>query len=235
MPTPEMFIGTATSSPTEAYHAVLSHECVHWSGAGHRLNREFGKRFGDRAYAFEELVAELGAAFMCSAFRITNEPRPDHAAYVSSWIDILNRDTKAVFTAASKAQEAVEYLMQIASATAAPWFIRVPSKPRSHRGFSKEPQLSTHNIVQDNGRVTPCSIANLADFIIHFGFPLIITFLLISFIAFLVSSVRSKSIANVAASNAVKYAAMKRVFLPVVVFSLCIALLARLDITNAAS
>lgn len=112
IPSPEMFTGTGTSSPTESYHAVLLHELTHWSGAPHRLDREFGKRFGDRAYAFEELVAELGAAFLCSAFRISNEPRPDHAAYVSSWLDILNRNHKAIFTAASKAQEAVEYLFQ---------------------------------------------------------------------------------------------------------------------------
>jgi antirestriction protein ArdC len=114
MPNPELFIGTSTCSPTEAYHAVLLHELTHYTGATQRLNREFGKRFGDKAYAFEELVAELGAAFLCSAFRITNEPRPDHTAYVSSWLDILNRDTKAVFTAASKAQEAVQYLMDAA-------------------------------------------------------------------------------------------------------------------------
>jgi len=118
MPSPEMFIGTPTSSPTESYHAVLCHECVHWSGAGHRLNREFGKRFGDGSYAFEELVAELGAAFLCSVFRLTNEPRPDHAAYVSSWLDIMRGDTKAVFTAASKAQEAVQFLTELATAKA---------------------------------------------------------------------------------------------------------------------
>lgn len=115
MPGPEMFIGTSTSSPTEAYHAVLLHELTHYSGAPRRLNREFGKRFGDKAYAFEELVAELGAAFLCSAFRITNEPRADHAAYVSSWLDILSRDTKAVFTAASQAQEAVQFLTELAA------------------------------------------------------------------------------------------------------------------------
>lgn len=61
------------------------------------------------------MVAELGAAFLCSAFRITNEPRPDHAAYVSSWIDIMNRDTRAIFSAASRAQEAAEYLIAAAS------------------------------------------------------------------------------------------------------------------------
>ena len=79
MPNPELFIGTGTSSPTESYHAVLCHELAHWVGAEHRLDRAFGKRFGDRAYAFEELVAELGAAFLCSAFRIaeraTSRPR----------------------------------------------------------------------------------------------------------------------------------------------------------------
>jgi antirestriction protein ArdC len=118
MPRPEDFIGTTTSSPTEAYHSVLCHETVHWTGSATRLNREFGKRFGDKSYAFEELVAELGAAFLCSAFRITNEPRADHAAYVASWLEILGRDSRAIFTAASKAQEAVEYLMRRASANA---------------------------------------------------------------------------------------------------------------------
>jgi antirestriction protein ArdC len=115
MPSPERFIGTPTSSPTEAYYAVLLHELTHWTGAPHRINRTFGKRFGDSDYAFEELVAELGAAFMCSAFRIVNEPRPDHAAYISNWLDILGRDHKAIFTAASMAQAAVEYLADLAS------------------------------------------------------------------------------------------------------------------------
>ena len=114
MPNPEAFIGTATSSPTEAYHAVLGHESIHWVGGPKRLNREFGRRFGDEAHAAEELVAEIGAAFLCSAFRITNEPRLDHAAYVSNWLAVLNRDSRAIFTAASKAQEAVEYLCDLA-------------------------------------------------------------------------------------------------------------------------
>jgi antirestriction protein ArdC len=115
MPSPEQFTGTLTSSPTEAYYAVQLHELVHWTGASHRIDRTFGKRFGDRDYAFEELVAELGAAFMCSAFRIVNEPRPDHAAYISNWLDILDRDHKAIFTAASMAQQAVEYLRTLAA------------------------------------------------------------------------------------------------------------------------
>ena len=67
------------------------------------------------AYAFEELVAELGAAFLCAGLGIANEPRPDHAAYVASWLEILDRDTKAIFTAASRAQEALAYLANLAA------------------------------------------------------------------------------------------------------------------------
>ena len=118
IPNRELFRNTGTSSAAQAYHSVQLHELTHWSGAPTRLDRQFGKRFGDEAYAFEELVAELGAAFLCSAFRISIEPRLDHAAYVSSWLKILDRDTKAIFTAASKAQEAVEFLMQLAAAKA---------------------------------------------------------------------------------------------------------------------
>jgi antirestriction protein ArdC len=80
------------------------------------LDREFGQCFGDKAYAFEELVAELGAAFMCAAFSVTNEPRPDHAKYVASWLEVLNRDSRAIFTAANRAQEAIQYLGELAAA-----------------------------------------------------------------------------------------------------------------------
>ena len=118
MPPPEHVRGTPTSSPTEAYYAVLLHELTHWTGAPHRLDRVKGKRFGDRDYAFEELVAELGAAFLCSAFRVVNEPRADHAAYISHWLDLLNRDNRAIFAAAALAQQAVEYLRALAAQAA---------------------------------------------------------------------------------------------------------------------
>lgn len=116
MPSPSWFFDTETRTAAQAYHAVLFHEMTHWTGPSHRCNREFGKRFGDQAYAFEELVAELGAAFLCAAFKIANEPRPDHAAYVASWLQILGNDPKAVFTAASRAHEAAEFLFALASA-----------------------------------------------------------------------------------------------------------------------
>jgi antirestriction protein ArdC len=113
---PAMFRGSSTRNATEAYYAVLLHELTHWTGAKHRLDREFGLRFGDKAYAFEELVAELGAAFMCSAFGITNEPRPDHAIYVASWLEVLNNDARAIFTAANRAQEGIQFLGELAAA-----------------------------------------------------------------------------------------------------------------------
>jgi len=114
MPNQERFRGTATSTSTESYYSVLLHELTHASGAPHRLDRQFGKRFGDRAYAMEELVAELGAAFLCAALGIANEPRQDHAAYIGCWLDALDRDAKAIFAAASQAQKAVEFLVQLA-------------------------------------------------------------------------------------------------------------------------
>jgi antirestriction protein ArdC len=110
MPERNLFIGTATSTPTESYESTRLHETAHWSGAAHRLNREFGERFGDKAYAFEELVAELSAAYLCAGLEITNTPRADHAQYIANWLEVLKGDTKAIFTAASLATRAVDYL-----------------------------------------------------------------------------------------------------------------------------
>jgi antirestriction protein ArdC len=116
MPDREAFVGTATSSPVQSYYGVLLHELTHWTGPPHRLGRDMGKRFGDQAYAMEELVAELGAAFICSALGIAPEPRPDHAAYVATWLQVFKGDPKAIFTAASRAQDAFEHLAYLASA-----------------------------------------------------------------------------------------------------------------------
>jgi antirestriction protein ArdC len=110
VPDRHRFAGTATSTPTESFYATLLHELTHWSGAKERLDREFGERFGDDAYAFEELVAELGSAFLCADLRIANDPRPDHAAYVSHWLEVLKRDRRAIFTAARLASQAADYI-----------------------------------------------------------------------------------------------------------------------------
>jgi antirestriction protein ArdC len=111
MPDRARFIGTKSSTPTEAWYSTLLHELTHWSGAEHRMARTFGERFGDDAYAMEEMVAELGAAFLCGDLGITVEPRPDHADYIGHWLRILKADRKAIFTAASAANKASEFLM----------------------------------------------------------------------------------------------------------------------------
>lgn len=104
----------AAYAEPERYYSTLTHELTHWSGAKARLDRTFGKRFGDQAYAFEELVAEMGAAFSCARLGIENETREDHASYIASWLKVLRADKRAIFTAASKAQAACDYLFDLA-------------------------------------------------------------------------------------------------------------------------
>ena len=95
-----------------AYYATLAHEHTHWTAYAGRCNRQLGKRFGDNAYAAEELIAELGAAFVCAHLGLSTEPRPDHAQYINSWLRVLKADKRAIFTAASKAQQAADFLIQ---------------------------------------------------------------------------------------------------------------------------
>jgi antirestriction protein ArdC len=116
LPPRETFIGTPTSTPAESYFSTLCHELCHWTSRENRCNRQLGKRFGDQAYAMEELVAELGAAFLCADLQITDEPRADHAQYLASWLAVLKADKKAIFTAASKASEAAAFLAALQTA-----------------------------------------------------------------------------------------------------------------------
>jgi antirestriction protein ArdC len=95
----------------ESYYATLAHECTHWTRADSRLARDFGrKKWGDAGYAMEELVAELGSAFLCADLDLTLEIREDHAAYIASWLDVLKNDKRAIFSAAAHAQKAADYL-----------------------------------------------------------------------------------------------------------------------------
>ncbi|WP_246717036.1 zincin-like metallopeptidase domain-containing protein [Oricola nitratireducens] len=94
------------------FYSTLCHELVHWPGAEKRLGRDMSGRFGTEGYAMEELVAELGATFLCSDLGISQEPRPDHACHVKNWLAVLKNDKKAVFTAASKASEATNWLVE---------------------------------------------------------------------------------------------------------------------------
>lgn len=100
-----------TFKDAESYYAVLGHEMTHWTAHPSRLDRHFGAgRFGSSAYAREELVAELGTAFLCADLGLSLEPRPDHAAYLASWLDILHGDKRFIFSAAAHAERAVAWL-----------------------------------------------------------------------------------------------------------------------------
>jgi antirestriction protein ArdC len=95
----------------ESYYATRTHESIHWSKHEKRLNRTFdSKRFGDNGYAMEELVAELGAAFVCADLGLTPEVMPGHASYLAAWLNVLKADKRAIFTAASHASKAAAYL-----------------------------------------------------------------------------------------------------------------------------
>jgi antirestriction protein ArdC len=103
----------------ESYYATLAHEVTHWTRHPSRLDRDFGrKRWGDEGYALEELVAELGAAFLSADLDLTPEPREDHAAYIASWLKALKNDKRAIFSAASHAQRAADYLNGLQPAAA---------------------------------------------------------------------------------------------------------------------
>ncbi|SDH14279.1 ArdC family protein [Pelagibacterium luteolum] len=96
---------------SETYYATLAHELVHWTKHRSRLDRNFGQtRRGDQAYAREELVAELGAAFVCADLGLNPHRDINHAAYIQAWLKILKHDRRAIFTAAAHAHRAVQYL-----------------------------------------------------------------------------------------------------------------------------
>lgn len=110
MPNKADFVGTKTSTAEEAYYSTLLHELVHWTGSNGRIDRTKGKMFGDADYAFEELVAETGAAILSVLLGVSPEPRADHAQYLNSWKKAIADNPKAVFTAFTQANKAVEFL-----------------------------------------------------------------------------------------------------------------------------
>lgn len=109
LPEREAFITPAN------YYATACHELTHWTGHESRLDRDFSKssRFGDEHYAFEELVAELGASFLCGHFGFIDATVENHASYLASWIKVLKNDKNAIFTAAKHASSAYDYLMTL--------------------------------------------------------------------------------------------------------------------------
>lgn len=110
MPYRELFQNSATCTATEAFYSTLLHELTHWSGAKHRLDRLKSKKFGDSDYAFEELTAEFGAAFLCAELGLNTVDKGDHASYIENWLKALKNDKTLLFTASSQASKAVDYL-----------------------------------------------------------------------------------------------------------------------------
>ena len=105
-------------SDAESYYATLAHESTHWTKHPSRLYREFGrKKYGDEGYAEEELVAELGAAFLCADLELTLQSREDHAAYIANWLRVLQNDKRAIFRAAAHAQRAADHLHKLQPST----------------------------------------------------------------------------------------------------------------------
>ncbi len=105
-----------TFRDAESHAAILAHEMTHWTKHTTRLGRDLGRvRHGDEGYAREELTAELGSAFLCADLGITPEVREDHAAYIATWLTVLKNDKRFIFSAASHAQRAVDYLHSLQS------------------------------------------------------------------------------------------------------------------------
>jgi len=104
----------ASFNSLDEYYATTLHELVHWSGNESRLDRSFenSKTWGDEAYAAEELVAELGSAFLSAQCGIKGKLQ--HAEYLNNWVKVLKQDDKAIFRAASKAREAAEFINELA-------------------------------------------------------------------------------------------------------------------------
>lgn len=110
LPLKEAFKAVDNSTATEAFYGTELHELIHWTGHEARCKRDLTNGFGSNDYAFEELIAEMGAAMLCNQFGISDAPRDDHAKYIKSWLRGLKGDKTAVFKAASAASKAIKHL-----------------------------------------------------------------------------------------------------------------------------
>lgn len=115
MPSEASFLETKQCSATENYYTTLLHELTHWTGHEKRLNRKIKNKFGNHAYAEEELIAELGAAFLSAGFGIASTEKTDHASYIAHWLNILKGNKQFIISAASEASKAVGYLKELQS------------------------------------------------------------------------------------------------------------------------
>lgn len=113
MPLASSFIDTKACAAQENYYSVLLHEMTHWTGNPKRLNRQQRNKFGDHAYAEEELIAELGAAFLNAEFEIVSPEKPNHASYIANWLKVLKDNKDFIISAASEASKAVDYMKEL--------------------------------------------------------------------------------------------------------------------------
>ena len=102
----------------EDFYSVAFHELTHWTAHKTRLDRNLSGRFGDASYAMEELIAELGACFLSADAGFFYQGVPNHADYIQSWLRVLKSDKRAIFSAASQAQKAHDYIMTMVTKTA---------------------------------------------------------------------------------------------------------------------
>lgn len=93
-----------------AFYGTLLHEGAHATAAPHRLDRDLSGRFGSQAYAMEEMIADWAACLACMTLELSSEPRRDHARYIATWLKVLKDDKRALFTAATKAQQIVDWM-----------------------------------------------------------------------------------------------------------------------------
>ncbi|MDZ7790378.1 MAG: zincin-like metallopeptidase domain-containing protein [Xanthomonadales bacterium] len=109
-------MATLYSTRQQNYYSVLLHELVHWTGHPSRENRNGPFEEFRENYAFEELVAELGAAFLCSEFELEDVPRKNHAQYLNHWLQFIGERPELLWRASSLAQQAMTFLLETETA-----------------------------------------------------------------------------------------------------------------------
>jgi hypothetical protein len=133
-----------TFRDAEAFYQTFSHEICHWTRHEKRLHRDFGRKcWGDEGYAAEELVAELGSAFLCADLGLTPEPRADHASYIENWLRVLKNDKRAIFTAAGYAEAAAAFLHGLQPKTETATSPAAATTPRTSKSRASLPNART--------------------------------------------------------------------------------------------
>jgi hypothetical protein len=150
MPAPDQFMST------EGYCSTLAHEAAHWMSHPTRLNRELGKRFGDKAYGLEELIAETSAALTCIAAGIIVEPRAETAKYLNHWVEAIRENKKIIITVFNKRRQ-----RPISFSNPATTQCR---NPRGRKGRGDGPTKKNH---QEAGRQRSASTSNFRHDIHH--------------------------------------------------------------------